>query len=777
MIDEIHLLHHSHTDLGYTDLPSTCLDLHVGYIRQALDAAEASAGLPEAARFRWTCEVLAPVAELLRRHPAERARLLRLIAAGQVEVAGMPWNFSALLGADEWQAVLAQSAPLWRELGVSSIMQTDVNGLSWGVILGLARAGIRRLVMGINVYAGGRPLPPHSAFQWEGPDGSRIEVWLSSGYGEAFGWFHEREWRRGPVPRSHDPWYNPPVVGDCWDASPAGLAAAHALLTRRLAQGDLAAYPHRVLAGQVTNQWRMDNDPPNPAMAPFVAAWNAAGLAPRLVLSTPARCSAALAASGAVLPVVRGDWTDWWADALPAMGPEVAIAERAKARTARLPALATALGAAVPDCTGLWERAWSWSEHTFGSYESVPCPWRTTTRGQEHQLMAEAHRLEEDALRSEGALLSTAAGWAPSAHAAALEVLDPAGLGGGWVTVPGQALRRPATGLLDPASGERFPFEDERDAEWVPCDAGAPRPPVPRDDIWGFPVVARRAWVPVSGGRRRLVLDDRPQAPLAASAASGEAAGWRWRWDARRGALASVQRGGRELVDAAAPWDLGAVVVRQVDGWAPWAALDARAGLQDRWRESAPPALDAHLLPSAYGFHAAWRREHPAWRDCRQELRLLPDGALALRTRIWLREELGPLGLWLALPLAGAGALSYDGLGHPTRVGADQMPGCCGEHVAAGRWLALDDGAQRVTLDTTDTPVVSLGGIHARSGRRAGVPDRPWLLPCLSSSWWFTNFPHTRSQLIDTRHVLRVLPAGATPPSDGNLDLPCRPVG
>ena len=776
MLDAIHLIHHSHADLGYTDLPSTCLDLHVEFIRQALDAADATCGLPEDARFRWTCEVLAPVLELLRRHPPERDRLLRLIAAGQVEVAGMPWTFSALLGADEWQAMLTLNAPIWRELGITSIMQTDVNGLSWGVIPGLVRSGIRRLVMGLNTYAGGRPLPAHSAFQWEGPDGSRLDVWLSSGYCEAFGWFHAGDWRRGPVPRAHDPWFHAPMPGDCWDASPAGLTAAHAQLMHRLGRGELGAYPHRVLAGQVTNQWRMDNDPPNPAMSAFVAAWNAQGLTPHLVMSTPGRFAAALAASGAVLPVVRGDWTDWWADALPALGPEVALAARAKARVARLPGLATTLGAPVPDCTALWERSWRWSEHAFDSYESVPCPWRATTRGQEHQVLAEAYRLDEDALRCEGALLASAWGWMPSARASAVEVLDPAGAGGGWVTVPAQALRRPATGLCDPATGERFPFEDERDAEWVACEASAPRPPAPRDDIWGFPIVARRAWIPVHGGRRRLALDDRPQSQPAAPAGSGETAGWRWRWDARRQAMRSLRRDGRQLVDPAAPWDFAAVVLRQVDGWAPWAALDARAGLEDRWRESAPPALDSRFLPSAYGLRAVWRREHPCWRDCRQELRLLPDGALTLRTRIWLREDLAPLGIWLALPLPGDGAVSYDGCGHATRVGADQMPDTCGEHIVAGRWLVVDDGRSRLSLDTTDTPVVSLGGIHARSGRRAAAPERPWLLPCLSSSWWSTNFPITRSQLIDVRHVLRLLPAGAAPVAEGNLDLPCRPV-
>jgi hypothetical protein len=278
--------------------------------------------------------------------------------------------------------------------------------------------------------------------------------------------------------------------------------------------------------------------------------------------------------------------------------------------------------------------------------------------------------------------------------------------------------------------------------------------------------------------RRRLNLDATPAAPLPTAATAGEDRHWRWAWDARRGAMTDLvhRATGTRLIDPAAPWDFAAVVTRHVDGWAPWMALDARAGLADRWRETAPAALDAHLLPSAYGLHAAWRRSHPAWRDCRQSLRLLPDGGIEVRTAIWLYEDLGPAGFWLALPLATSGVtFRYDALGHPTEVGRDQMPNTCGEHVVAGNWLAADTPAARVVLDCTDTPIVSLGGIHARSRRLAAAPAQPWLLPCLSSTWWFTNFPPGRSQLIETRHVLRVLAPGAAPRRDANLDLPTLP--
>jgi len=36
MIEEVHIIHHSHTDFGYTDLPSTIREQQVRYISEAI---------------------------------------------------------------------------------------------------------------------------------------------------------------------------------------------------------------------------------------------------------------------------------------------------------------------------------------------------------------------------------------------------------------------------------------------------------------------------------------------------------------------------------------------------------------------------------------------------------------------------------------------------------------------------------------------------------------------------------------------------------------------
>ena len=64
----VHLVHHSHFDLGYTDPQALVLRHHLAYLDSALDLADADDG------FRWTIESNLPLQLWLEARPAGGAR-------------------------------------------------------------------------------------------------------------------------------------------------------------------------------------------------------------------------------------------------------------------------------------------------------------------------------------------------------------------------------------------------------------------------------------------------------------------------------------------------------------------------------------------------------------------------------------------------------------------------------------------------------------------------------------------------------------------------------
>ena len=68
-IEEIYILHHTHVDIGYTDLPWLVYEQHVKIIEQALDLCRQTDDFPEPARFRWINEFSWPVLHFLSECP------------------------------------------------------------------------------------------------------------------------------------------------------------------------------------------------------------------------------------------------------------------------------------------------------------------------------------------------------------------------------------------------------------------------------------------------------------------------------------------------------------------------------------------------------------------------------------------------------------------------------------------------------------------------------------------------------------------------------------
>lgn len=283
----VHLVQHSHHDVGYTNLPSNVLREHCRFLAEALQFAEATADYPDEARFRLVIEQAWSLQEFLRgASAAQRDSMGALLRRGDFELTALFGNMTTeLCGPEELLRALYPSQRIARQLGaaITTAEHNDVPGLSWGLAQALTEAGVRLFVPQLPRYWNWcdpplqtfwdeavlfpRGLP--GGFWWEAPSGKRVLLWDASGTG-----------------------------GDVRPDLP-GLAER---LTALVDHG----YPYATVYWPVRGGAR-DNSPYLSAFCDTVHDWNERWAYPQLIVSTNARFEADLRPQLGDLPVFRGE--------------------------------------------------------------------------------------------------------------------------------------------------------------------------------------------------------------------------------------------------------------------------------------------------------------------------------------------------------------------------------------------------------------------------------------------------------------------------------------
>ena len=131
----IEVLHHSHTDIGYTERQEFICRQHADFLRQVLDILRRiEAGEAEEQRgFAWQCENYWQIENFLRSaSEKDRADLIRLIRAGRIGLSASYLNLTDLIDETVLEEHL-QAARAWADgkgLEMKSAMTADVNGYS-----------------------------------------------------------------------------------------------------------------------------------------------------------------------------------------------------------------------------------------------------------------------------------------------------------------------------------------------------------------------------------------------------------------------------------------------------------------------------------------------------------------------------------------------------------------------------------------------------------------------------------------------------------------------
>jgi hypothetical protein len=379
-------------------------------------------------------------------------------------------------------------------------------------------------------------------------------------------------------------------------------------------------------------------------------------------------------------------------------------------------------------------------------------------------LAARAHELAD---RARAAALRADPAHAPFSRTRRVAAINPGKTArGGWITINARTLRVPVDALRDVETGEVLPLERVLAAEWAkPEGEDAPPFEVP-DDVWPFVPQALRAYVPhvPPGGRRVFELvKTSPVVPVAAL--EGQTALWAWSFHRETGLPVKLVdlACGIDLVDRIAPFGFGQVVIERAEGGPGVRPRDALATRDPKkvaavLKRSTPRVISAGMAPGVAGPRFVAAFEHEAVHRIEQVWDLAPgtgpgEGARAwVTTTLWLKEHHGPQAIYLSLPLALAHPkVFYDSVGHRTRVGADQIPGACGEYLAVNRGVEYETPAARVSVATPDTPLGMFDAIHARDGQTTFTPEGGHFYAMIQNTYWPTNFSHARGGKLTVR--------------------------
>ncbi|WP_143305964.1 glycoside hydrolase family 38 N-terminal domain-containing protein [Chitinophaga vietnamensis] len=355
----IWLLHHSHTDIGYSHLQPEVVKIHNKDIDDALAQIDRTRNLSPAARFKWNIESLWVVENYLSQaSPAQKEKFIQAVKSGSICLSAMYANMlTGLSEPEELFHYTDYAAKLRKDYGldISSAMISDVPGYTWATVAALAHGGVKYFSSGANETdrighflrdMGDKPC------WWVSPSGQeKVLFWAAGkGYSNWHGW--------EGIANGHN------------NQDAAQKIAAY------LRELDQKKYPYEMV------QWRFnihaDNAPIDTTVADFVESWNQKYSSPKLVLGTTADMFREFEQRyGKTIPEIKGDITPYWEDGAVSTAKEEGQNRVNSLRLQQLTTLYAMLAPGLYDADKFyhaWRNVIMFNEHTWGAYCSISAP-------------------------------------------------------------------------------------------------------------------------------------------------------------------------------------------------------------------------------------------------------------------------------------------------------------------------------------------------------------------------------------------------------------------
>lgn len=312
----VYIYPHSHVDVGYTNTQENVEFIHKRNLDVAMDLADKTRNYPVDARFRWNPEVVWPVERYLNSEsPEKKKRLLQAIKRGDISVdAGYVSTNTSASSDEELLQLFRFGKEIENQTGksVRTMVQTDIPGMSWGVVTAANQVGVKYILSLFNGYdrTGWTHEFSFHPFWWVGPDGKSKVLFLQPG-AYTPGALAKGKYFWPKLAGQTDRTKLIPVVQT--DNPRANFIDSYLAEMLPKLEKD-KEYPFDIFP----MTWCMaDNTPIDVDLPDAVKSWNEEYAYPHVKICTATEMMQAFDERwGNQLPVLQGDFTEYWTDGL-----------------------------------------------------------------------------------------------------------------------------------------------------------------------------------------------------------------------------------------------------------------------------------------------------------------------------------------------------------------------------------------------------------------------------------------------------------------------------
>lgn len=369
----LYLVHHSHTDIGYTDRQEKISRYHVHYIRSALRFLKKieNGEAPQWEGYKYTCENYWQVEQFLAQAaPEEIVTFEKYVQRGFIDISLTYLNLTELVDF----AILNKKFKAARDYvsrfdrTFDSAMTADINGFSWGYAEAMYQNGIRNFFSCLHTHHGMFPLfKKQTPFWWETQDGNKLLVWNGDHYqiGNDFLFIPNSDQSKqyGVAGFSEQDWEDQLKITE------SRVFEFFELLEEEGYEFDFCP---AMISGIVT-----DNSPTSPRMMEGIHRWNRLhGERITVELVTLNEFFEQLRKRELSIPTYKGDWPDWWADGVGSTPSGVKLYREAQRNYRLINKLdPTGVLADQEQLQAAEDQLMMYAEHTWGFHSSVSEPW------------------------------------------------------------------------------------------------------------------------------------------------------------------------------------------------------------------------------------------------------------------------------------------------------------------------------------------------------------------------------------------------------------------